>query len=419
MQPNDPNDTLDASDVYPKNRQTLLNVLNVRDRTTRSPRRFNIAIERILVDREHNTFVPYTGDKGIEALLHEFSNAWQVFHERWYNGHLMCLYGALGASTGEAIRFEISLAPGGQIVCKAGPTTSLTAILEAFDAFDRQLHVVSHRMGCDYGLLAEGYNPLVKSPLDVALVPRTRWTLLNAHLGQTGRYARDAMRCECATLVKMDMGTATFGINEYQTAVALAPIFMFLTDNVRSFRAADALLTQRMTRSIIWDEVDVTRCGVVPGTFYDDFSVEAYADWLESLQPITFVDDQGVTSSTGKKTLHDVMEQRELSRGETAHMLTSAFPIVRLFNASMEFIQADSMRPRMAVAYLAFIKGLFGSRFAVNAAGAFLGKVTDRDVEVAITELRQNGWNARMYGKSVGQIVDQLLQIARNELDDA
>ncbi len=417
MQPQDSVNTFDASEAYKTNHQTLLRVLNVSDSVTEIPRKLSLAIERILVDRAHNTLVPYAGDRGIETLLRAFSDAWQVFHERWYNGHLMGIYGALGASTGEAIRFEVSLAPGGQLICTAGPTTSLSAMLEAFDAFDRQLHVVSYRMGCDYVLLSEGYNPLVKSPLDVALVPRTRWTLYNAHLGQTGRYARDAMRCECATTITMGLGTSLSSAQEYRTAVALMPILTFLTDNVRSFRGADPRNTQRMTRSIIWDEVDKTRCGVVPTTFDEDFGAESYISWLEDIQPIIFVDDAGTTTSTGKQTLRDIMHQRTFTTREAANALTNVLPSVRLLSSSMELMQADALRPRMAVAYLAFVKGLFSSRFAVSATSAFLGRVSVRDVENAMRSLRAHGWNAHVYGKSISQIVDQLLQIARTELD--
>ena len=419
MQPQDAASTPEASDFYDKNRQVFMQVLNVCDRPTEQPRKLTLAIERILVDRAHNTFVPYTGENGIEDFLVNFGKAWPEFHERWYNSHLMSLYGALGTRSGEAIRFEVSLSPGGQLVCKAGPTTSLGAMLEAFDAFDRQLHVVSHHMGCDYVLLSEGYNPLTRSPLDVALVPRTRWTLFNAHLGQTGRYARDAMRCECATHIGMDLGTAMMPALEYQTAVALMPLLTFLTDNVRCFRTADTQHTPRMLRSVIWNEVDKARCGVIPRTFDQDFDARAYLDWMEGIQPIVFVDDKGVTSSTGKQTLRDVMRQRELSKNEAMLMLDSVFPSVRIINSTMELLQADALRPHLAVAYLAFVKGLFASKFSVKATHTFLGHASTDSVEAAVNELRENGWKARIYGKRVSQVMQQLLQVAKTELDSS
>ncbi|MDO4806580.1 MAG: hypothetical protein Q4A07_04960 [Coriobacteriales bacterium] len=405
-------------DTYLQNHQVLLQALRTDgDVQDNGKRLITLVLERFLIDREHNLTVSFFGECGIEALLQEVAKSWSEYEQVWHNNHLMGLVGNMEATIGSPITLEVELGPGGQIICKAGPSTSIEGMLKAIDAFDRQLHVVSYDMGCDYALIAEGYNPLTTSPLDVSLVPRTRWTLLNAHLGKTGRYARDVMRCACATRVVVGP-SAQGGIDhEYRVATALSPVLAFLTDNVRSFRDTDTRHTQRMTRSMLWGEVDQTRCGVVPHTFDEGPVEEHVAQWLEGIQPIFIEGEDGAVTPTAKSTLGDVMHQRTIGLAQAQSVLRTAFPCVRLQGGSLELTQADSLRPTMAAGYAAFIKGLFSSEFSVGATEAALGIVCHKDVVEAGQNLRKDGWSATVYNQGVASLVDQLLQIVRTQLD--
>ena len=401
---------------YTHNHKTFLSVLSGgrrADAIAPETGEVGIRLERILVDHVRQQPVSFEGDTGIEAVLTRLHDRLSAFDEEHGDGHLTGLVGSLISARGIIVGVRVTLGAGGQIVYEVGPCTHLAEILQAIEHLDRQLHVTTHGMGCDYDLVAEGYNPFVQAPLDVALVPRTRYTLLNAYLAQTGRYARDMMRCCCATQISLDYARGRSGIDAYRIAVALSPIFMFLTDNVRSFRFSGARRCPRMTRSLVWEEVDPARCGVVPGTFAEGFNTTTYLNWLESLRPILFTDSLGHTTSTGKRTLREVMGDRVFTGSEALGLFTTVYPNVRL-GRRMELLQADSLRPRMAVGYAAFVKGIFCNPLALDSAADLIGQVTDEDVSLASYELRVRGWDAIIYGRPASQIVSALITIARN-----
>ena len=379
-------------------------------------RSLELSLERMRYDRVANAPVPFDGECGIEAVLAKIAELWQGCAQDWSDGHLVGLV-AKRPVGGTAVNVSISVGAGGQLVCTAGPTLRVTEFKDALDEFDRAIHVAASRLGCDYALAAEGYNPYASSPLDVSLVPCTKWTLLSAQLSQTGRYARDAMRCSYATQISLDYGNERDAITAYRTAVALTPLFMFLTDNVRSFRGCDARRCPRMVRATIWQEVDPARCGIVPGTFDEDFSFERYVSWLEGLLPVLYSDGSGTTISTGKRTLAEFMEGQVLTQRDVLQFYDIAFPFVRL-GSRIELLQADALHPRLAMGYAAFVKGLFCNGLALDATRDLIGVVSEDDVQEAIRELRLRGWDAMVYGRRTGELVDKLIRIARSGLED-
>lgn len=377
------------------------------------------SLERVLADRATNAPIAFEGPNGIEALLECISKQWPTFNRISAEGHLVGLWGVVIVDGTRNVRLEITLDAGGQVVVSAGPSNAVPDLLVTLEAFDRQVHVAARELDCDFVLLAEGYNPLVSSPLDVQLVPRTRWTLLTAHLSQTGRYARDVMRCSCATRIQIAHNGDRAALRTYRLATAASPLLAFLTDNVRSFRGAGARRSPRMVRSTMWSEVDPTRCGIVPNTFSSDFSFDAYLDWLEGIQPIMITNDDGNVVSTGKSTTRTIFEQRILSPTEIAGILHSVYPAARFLEGVIELPKADAMRPRMAAGYLAFVKGLFGNDYAVDASLSLFGNVSDDDVKNAELALRKDGWDAVIYSQPVSQLVDSLLDVARSSLTSA
>lgn len=380
-------------------------------------RKIGIELERFVYDRRSQMTVAYGGPYGVEQLLEHMRQFYQKHDALREDGHLMGFRGSVTVSSGTEVGMLVSLEPAAQLECSVGPVTSLMDLSEAIQTFDRQVHVAAHELGQDYELLAEGYNPCVQKPLDLPLIPKTRYALMNAYLSQTGHYARDMMRCTASTQISIDYGDEMDAVQTYQLAVALSPVFTFLTDNVRRFRGSDVLSTPRMVRSTIWDQVDPSRCGIVPGTFSPDFSFEKYAQWLEGVQPILFTDSMGVTTSTGRKTERDIMSSRALASSEIMHLFSMVFPDVRL-KSYIEIRQADSLRPRYAVGYAAFLKGIFYSDESFRAARSLVGQVTQSDVQRAKETLKKDGWNATIYGRNAADFIARLLQVSRAGLTD-
>lgn len=380
-------------------------------------RTIGIELERFVIDHATGKTVSYAGEGGVEQLLEHMRQFYARHDALREDGHLMGFRGSVTVSSGAEVGLTVTLEPAAQLECSVGPSRSIVDLLEVIESFDRQVHVASREMGKDYDLLAEGYNPTVQKPLDLPLIPKTRYALMNAYLSQTGRYARDMMRCTASTQVSIDYGDENDAIASYQLAVALSPVLAFLTDNTRSFRGSDVLKTPRMVRTLVWDEVDPDRCGIVPGTFSPSFSFEAYVRWLEGIRPILFTDSMGVTTSTGKSTERDILSSRALSSSEILHLFSMVFPDVRL-KSYIEIRSADSLRPRYAVAYAAFVKGIFYNDDSFEKARALVSSPTEESVEEAKRSLREHGWDGQVYGQSVTDFVAKLLQISRAGLID-
>ena len=172
-----------------------------------------------------------------------------------------------------------------------------------------------------------------------------------------------------------------------------------------------------MVRSLVWSQLDAERCGTVPQTFDPDFGFASYEHWVEGIRPILFVSDDGLTFSTGSNTCARVMEERDLSVSEAQNLLLPVLPDTR-WNGRLEVCSADSLPPRLAVAFALLVKGITASSKPREAAGKLLGMadMTVDAIERAWHDLREQGWDARIYGRPISQIANELVSIASSEL---
>ena len=86
--------------------------------------------------------------------------------------------------------------------------------------------------------------------------------------------------------------------------------------------------------------------------------------------------------------------------------------MARLLDGCIELGYADALRPKMAAGFLAFVKGILCNGLSVDSALSLLGEISDKDVVAAEEELRKKGWDAKVYGQNVGDLVDKLIQLS-------
>ena len=405
------------------NRETMLSVIDGSEiaRISRMPREgLIITLERIVTKRSSGHSVPYEGEAGIERLLVELSQTYQG-RRVVIDGHLVGIGGTLMIEGQDVpIGLRATLGTGGQVRLRVGPSASPLRLLDAIRVFDRHVHLACKKLGFSYELSAQGYNPSVSSPSDIVPLPLSSQALLNTYLSHTGRYARDAMRCTASTRVSLPIEEREQdAVATYRIFAALSPVIAFLTDNSLRLRGSDPHQTPRMVRSLVWSQMDPERCGIVPGTFAPEFGFAAYEHWVEGLHPILFVSDDQLTFSTGSDTFARVMEERDLSASEARRLLRTVLPDVR-WNGRLEICSADSLPPRLAVAYALLIKGITSSSTKRDSVAKLLGMdgMTDEAVERAWHDLREQGWAARVYGRPITQIANELSSIASRGLED-
>lgn len=379
---------------------------------------FTLVLERFVVDRSRDLTVPYEGPTGVEALLHELSRTYTA--QQVTDGRLVGVGGRLAIEGWEqTCDLKATVGVGAQVRLAVGPSAYPAQLVDAVRVFDRHAHLACRSLGHGFELVAQGYNPYATSPSDIVPVPLSSFALLNAHLSRTGRYARDALRCSAGTIVRLPVAASEqAAVRDYRLFAALAPVLAFLTDNSLCMRGSDPYLTPRMARSLVWDQLDVSRCGLVPTTFDDGFGFTAYERWLERVRPICFTSDAGVTFSTGLDSCEKLMEERELSLGEAQRLLEVALPHAR-WDTQLTLMCADALPPRLVGGYLALIKGLTANDETRGAAEALLdmGTITDVAVAAAWHELYLRGWDARVYGRPIAQIAHELANYAASGLD--
>ena len=144
-------------------------------------------------------------------------------------------------------------------------------------------------------------------------------------------------------------------------------------------------------------------------------SVDRYIQWLMGIPPIEITAAFGTTTSAGKRTLKEVLSDRVLSGTEALRLFDTVYPYVRL-GKDMELLQADSLRPRMAAGYAAFVKGIFSNPLARDSIWSMLNVTSSADVASATHELRLRGWDSEIYGCRTRDVVRTLIETAESTL---
>ena len=376
-------------------------------------------LERVVLDAQ-NRPLPFAGEHGISALLSELASEHPDEEKVFIDGHLLGLSYTVEAA-GEDVAVNISLEPAAQLEISAGPAHTVRALYEATQAFDADVARALAAIGQEGARpVAVGYDPSVRSPQDLTLIPKERYRDMDAYLSKRGRYARDMMRCTASTQVSLDYENEQDAMRIYRMATYLGPLFAFLFDNAPVFRGEP---TPGMARSVIWHHVDVDRCGIVPGAL-DGLSFEDYVLWLANVKPILFTDHEHETVATGDRYTRDIMSERPLERDELFHLLSMVFPNVRL-KGFCELREMDSLPPRLAAACTSFTGALLYDRCLEAKLASTLGRwlpngftgMDETDCVTARLHLEEQGWDATVYGVPATTFADALLDIARGNIE--
>ncbi len=398
------------------NRRRMLAQLRGDAQAHLGERAITLCLERFVIDRQSGATVPYQGERGMERVL-EALGAYYPEGRVVEEGRLVGLRGSVDSS-GVRVGVELGLGPAAQLVVSLGPIARVSRLKGALQAVDRQFHLASRGMGADYELLAQGVNPRPRSAAEVPLVPLTRHGVMGAHLGTSGRTGRDLMRLTAATAIRLSQAGETAAAEAFRLASALSPVISFLTDDALGLRGGNPHEAGRMIRTRLWREADPERSGTIPGCLAADFGFAAYGEWLESVQAVLVTNDSGETTSCDKRLVEDVMSDHELDRSEVASLLAAAHPLVR-WDGQLEVRSADALPPRLACAYAALMRSVFCDEKASELAGILCAEANEEGVADLEQDLRERGWDARVYGRSLPNFVEQLVDVARGGLEDA
>lgn len=404
----------DTEDFAALNRKRVATYFEGGFRPKDEARHLGVEAEHFVV-RDNGASVSYSGDEGDFGVRDVLEYLSGFYPDRFYNlkGELIALANETASITLEpAAQLEISIAPYTEI---ADIARAYTAFRDAVDPYLslRGAHLVSH-----------GYHPTMRAQ-DMPLIPKERYRLMDAHFARIGSHGERMMRASASTQVSIDFTDEADAVRKFRVASAIGPVLAAITDNTPLFEAGrnDAPIA----RLNLWRHVDDARCRVVPGTFDEGFGFQAYADWMLNASPI-FVDrpaaddpDGPAIRATGDLPTRIAYADAPMSRGDIEHLISMFWPDVR-FKRFVEVRQADCLPAADIFGYTALIKGLFYSEDSLAALEKALGveddvwPLTEGAVDETIRAIREKGFDANVYGRSLEDWEKLLFSAARAAL---
>lgn len=396
--------------------------------------KLGVELEHFIVDRETKRALPYAGERSLNTVLNRllgyYSDAEGVYDTGWEASGRKQIH-LLGVTTKE---FDLSLEPAAQLEISIRPTSSIRKIERVYEEFRANLDFVLEQM--DAVCVTQGYQPKACAD-ELPLIPKERYMVMDAYFERFGHGGREMMRATASTQVSVDYISCSDFRKKYHTAYVLMPIFKYLTDNTFVYEGRTNKM--RLRRSDIWSRVDKVRTGIVPKALSPGFSFRDYAEYLWKLPliycpkeflPASFAGEEGLQAaevgdektcdcifSVGNLTPDDIWNRELLSEPAAWHIMSMAFPDVRLKNY-VEVRGADALPKNKMLGYAALIKGtLYNSDILERVEQAIqMGKLTETDILKAEKSIREQGEEAVVYNISLEELCSRILKTASDFL---
>lgn len=359
--------------------------------------KLGLEVEHFVVKKDTKESVSYYGERGVGALLERMKPYYSHFH---YEGdQLLGLYNS---------EYSITLEPAAQLEISINPRRCICEIRNIYHSFLKQWEPLLEEWG--YELVTMGYQP-VSMIQDLQLIPKKRYKYMDTYFKKAGTTGANMMRGTASAQISVDYFSERDFVRKMRAAYILMPMIKFLTDCSPIFEGK--IQEKRMVRTRIWQRVDPRRCGIVPGLFQTDFGFASYARFLMQM-PLIFVVEDGRAVSVGEQTAAQLWEAHDLTEKDIEHLLSMAFPDVRL-KRYLEIRGADCMPFPYVMGYLALIKGIFYQESALEQ--ILSKKVSEKEILEAERSLMEYGFSGSIYGKRADEYMKDILGIAREFLE--
>lgn len=358
-----------------------------------------IELEHFVVHDDTRLPVTYSEEHGVKWILTQLKA--QYPHEYKDGDDLIGVWRRNGNIT-ESVTIE----PASQIELSAGPFTSLTDAQASFEFFEHALKDILDTISAHVELV--GYQP-VAQVATTELIPKRRYKFMNEYLNSDGREGRFMMRGTASTQVSIDYTSVEDCLRKARIASTLVPILYLISDNSAIFEGKPR--TDQLVRTRVWRRCDPDRCNEIPHVFEDDFSLETYAAHVLDTPAIVTPCPKDRWCFE-KRTFNEVYAEREMTHADVEHAISMLFNDVRI-KTYLEIRPADALPIPYALAYAAFIKGLFATEENLQAMEHLFGDIREVDEITAKDALIKDGYTATIYGRPVAEITDALIEISQ------
>lgn len=361
--------------------------------------RIGIELEHFIVDKDYKT-VSYYGEGGIAEILKKLEKS--GIEGKYEGENILGLYHD---------NFTVTLEPGAQLEFSAKPQRTVKELEEEYRLFEELFSPVLEEYG--YSFINLGYSPKKKID-EIKRIPGDRYTIMYDYFKDKGKCAHNMMKGTASLQIAIDYTDEKDFRKKFYVANALTPILYAIFDNAPIFEGER--YKKNCLRTMIWENTDNARSGLVPGAFSQNFSYEDYAEYILETPPM-LVFEEGKAVATGEKKVKDVYAARNLGKAEVEHVLSTVFPDVRLRNY-VEIRQADSVPIEYALGLVAFIKGIFYNKDNLNELYDFFRNVNDFILKDTKEEIIEEGIETEYAQSTVYELFDRFLTDAKYTLPD-
>lgn len=370
--------------------------------------KFGLEIEHLITNAETGVAI---GFSDANAVLSDFANYFEEqniqYTKEISDGHLIGLF---------TDGISITLEPGSQFEFSVGAFDTTAKLQEKYNEYRDLLDGFVVKRGLNVQTI--GYQPKSKQN-EISLIPKSRYYAMDEYLSKTGKYGHNMMRCSASTQLSIDYESEQDCINKLRIAEILGPILCYIFTNTPYFEGEPN--PYAIARVMMWDDLDQTRCGSIPGLFDPDFSLELFAKYALSAplmvanltktpeaQEITnAINTQNAAIFATTLSASEIYPKRSLNDFEIEHILSTFFFDVRL-KGYVELRTCDSLPINRAIEYADMIERNFYNTEKLQFWVEHFRNITELDITVAKKEIQLHGENAVIYGENIGQWKEQL-----------
>jgi len=346
--------------------------------------------------------LPFEGKRSIVAVLEGLRDrhAWSEVRE---SGHLIGL---------EKDGANVSLEPGGALELSGAPLETIHETCDEVNVHLREVKDIADEIGV--GFIGLGAAPIWKHD-DVPLMPKGRYKLMDAYMGEVGTMGRSMMRRTCTVQVNLDFGSEADMVQKLRVALALQPVATALFANSPFFEGKPN--GHKSWRSRIWRDLDPARTGMLPWVFEDGMGFEKWVDYALDV-PMYFVYRDGKYIDALGMSFRDFMVGKlPALPGEIATLsdwadhLTTAFPEARV-KKYMEMRGADGGPWRRLCALPAFWVGMMYDQSALDAAWDLVKGWSAEQREALRVAASVDGLQAKVDGINMHELAREVVTIS-------
>jgi len=366
--------------------------------------RVGIECELFGVDSQTGEALPFSGARGIEAVLNRlaYEFGYETIHEK---DHVIAL------QRGSTM---ISLEPGGQVELSAEPTRSIHQAKAQLDEFFLQLRTVGNSLG-SIAWLASGIHPF-SSLQDIEWVPKQRYEIMAKYLGGKGKKAHDMMKRTATNQINFDYHNEEDAIEKMRLVLALTPVASAMFANSSfSQGGVGSRVSERLN---IWRFTDPERCGLIIKLICEHCKFDDYLKYLLHV-PMMFIvrgDKWIVTHDlTFQKFIEDGYQGLRPTETDFELHLSTIFTDAR-FKQYLEMRGIDGQRKHLIPAVYAFWKGILYDEEAKMQTKKLISRFRERELQTLHYEVEQLGLKAQIQGTSALDLARALVSISEEGL---